>query len=96
VGAQGKFYHAFALGAIVTLTHTGSVFVLGLLTLTASRYFATVDVLPILELVSGLLIFFLGVGLLYPRLRYWWINRQYQRQIEKRTLFDSSSGTSGR
>jgi ABC-type nickel/cobalt efflux system permease component RcnA/Tol biopolymer transport system component len=83
VGAQGKFYHAFALGAIVTLTHTGSVFVLGLLTLTASRYFMTVDILPILEFVSGVLIFFLGIGLLYPRLRGWRINRQRQRQMQK-------------
>lgn len=69
VGSQGKAYHAVALGAIVTLTHTGSVFALGLIMLTASRYLLAVDIFPILELVSGLLILFLGIGLLWPRLR---------------------------
>ncbi|RLD91806.1 MAG: hypothetical protein DRJ13_17230, partial [Bacteroidetes bacterium] len=71
VGSQGKAYHAIALGGIVTLVHTGSVFLLGILTLTASRYFLAADVFPILELVSGLLIFVLGIGLLYPRLKLW-------------------------
>jgi len=69
VGAQGKAYHAIALGGIVTLVHTGSVFVLGILTITASRYFLAADIFPVLELVSGLLIFALGIGLLYPRLK---------------------------
>ena len=84
VGSQGKFYHAVALGAIVTLTHTGSVVALGLLTLVASRHFMPAHIFPILELISGLLIFFLGIGLLYPRLRSWQINRQRQHQIQKR------------
>ena len=84
VGSQGKFYHAVVLGVIVTLTHTGSVIALGLLTLAASRYFMPAHIFPILELISGLLIFFLGIGLLYPRLRSWQINRQRQHQIQKR------------
>ena len=95
VGSQGKYYHAVALGAIVTLTHTGSVFVLGLLTLAASRYFLTSHIFPILELVSGLLIFFLGIGLLLPRLRNWQINHQRQRQIQEShpvVVQDESSG----
>ena len=71
VGAQGKAYHAVALGGIVTLTHTGSVFALGIVTLAASRYLLPGDVFPVLELVSGLLILFLGLGLLYPRLKLW-------------------------
>jgi ABC-type nickel/cobalt efflux system permease component RcnA len=82
VGSQGKFHHAIALGSIVTLTHTGSVFALGLLTLTASRYLVTVDVLPILECVSGLMIFFLGVGLLTSRLRGYLVDRRRRRQRE--------------
>lgn len=79
VGSQGKAYHAFALGAIVTLTHTGSVFALGLIMLTASRYFLAADVFPILELISGLLIFLLGVGLLWPRLRI--LLREYKERL---------------
>lgn len=84
VGSQGKFYHAFALGAIVTLTHTGSVFALGLLTLTASRHLMAVDIFPILEIASGVLIFVLGIGLLYPRLRRWITYRRRQRQMRNR------------
>ena len=76
VGSRGTARHAVALGSIVTLTHTGSVFALGLLTLTASRYFFTADFLPLLELLSGVLIVALAIGLLLPRLRAWRENRQ--------------------
>jgi len=69
VGSQGKAYHAAALGAIVTLTHTGSVFALGLVMLTASRYFLAADIFPLLELISGLLILILGAALLWPRFK---------------------------
>ncbi|MBI5953514.1 MAG: PD40 domain-containing protein [Chloroflexi bacterium] len=71
VGSKGTARHAIALGSIVTLTHTGSVFALGLLTLTASRYFFSGSLLPYLELLSGVLIVLLGGGLLIPRLRTW-------------------------
>ncbi len=83
VGSQGKAYHAIALGGIVTLVHTGSVFLLGILTLTASRYFLAADVFPVLELVSGLLIFVLGIGLLYPRLKLWFQDFQQKRKVKK-------------
>jgi len=83
VGSQGTVLHAIALGGIVTLTHTGSVFILGILTLTASRYFLAADVFPVLELTSGLLIFLLGMGLLYPRLRLWFRYYQQKRKIMK-------------
>lgn len=79
VGSQGKAYHALALGAIVTLTHTGSVFALGLIMLTASRYFLAADIFPVLELISGLLIFLLGLGLLWPRLRI--LLREYKERV---------------
>jgi ABC-type nickel/cobalt efflux system permease component RcnA/Tol biopolymer transport system component len=82
VGASGKFYHAIVLGTIVTLTHTGSVFALGLLTLAASSYLMPTDVFPLLELVSGLLILGLGLGLLLPRLRDLYSQRQRQRKID--------------
>ncbi len=86
VGSQGKLYHAVVLGTIVTFTHTGSVFILGIITLTASQYFLAADIFPILELISGLLILFLGVGLLYPRLRFWLREYLSQRQFEKEQL----------
>lgn len=83
VGSQGRFHHAAVLGLVVTLTHTGSVFILGLLSLAASRYFLAADILPMLELVSGVLILALGIGLLLPRLWQWRDNKQRQRQMEK-------------
>ena len=71
VGSQGKAYHAIVLGTIVTLTHTGSVFLLGLATLSLSQYIMPTQLFPMLELVSGLLIVALGVALLVPRLKVW-------------------------
>jgi nickel/cobalt exporter len=82
VGSKGKAYHAVALGAIVTLTHTGSVFALGLIMLTASRYFLAADIFPILELISGLLILVLGLGLLWPRLRTLLLEYQDRARFE--------------
>ncbi|MCD6424592.1 MAG: PD40 domain-containing protein [Anaerolineales bacterium] len=83
VGSQGKAYHAVVLGGIVTLTHTGSVFLLGILTLTASRYFLATDIFPVLELISGLLIFVLGIGLLFPRLKLWFLDYQQKRKVKQ-------------
>ncbi|HKJ27237.1 MAG TPA: hypothetical protein VJ965_06350, partial [Anaerolineales bacterium] len=65
-----------------TLTHTGSVFALGLLTLAASSYFLPTDIFPFLELISGLLILILGVGLLAPRLRDWIKKRKTNQHAE--------------
>jgi ABC-type nickel/cobalt efflux system permease component RcnA len=95
VGTQGRPYHAVALGGIVTLTHTGSVFALGILTLTASRYLLAADVFPVLELVSGLLILFLGLGLLYPRLRLWYREYRKNRPIKRKSGAESQSRENG-
>ena len=85
VGASGRFYHAIALGSIVTLTHTGSVFALGLATLAASSYFMPTDVFPLLEIISGLLILILGISLLAPRLRNWLKKRRLLRILHHQT-----------
>ena len=79
VGSQGKAYHAVALGALVTLTHTGSVFLLGLATLSLSQYIMPTQLFPMLELVSGLLIVILGLALLVPRLKVWVDERRRQK-----------------
>jgi ABC-type nickel/cobalt efflux system permease component RcnA/Tol biopolymer transport system component len=71
VGARGTARHAIALGGIVTLTHTGSVFLLGIVTLAASRYILPTRLIPALEALSGLLILGLGFYLLFQRLRDW-------------------------
>jgi nickel/cobalt transporter (NicO) family protein len=84
VGSRGKPYHAIALGLLVTLTHTGSVFAIGLLTLTASQYFLPTDVFVVLEIASGLLILTLGIGLLIPRLREWRAFRRHEQSRKQR------------
>ncbi|MBN1993826.1 MAG: PD40 domain-containing protein [Anaerolineae bacterium] len=71
IGSRGTTLHAISLGTIVTLTHTGSVFVLGLITLAASQYILPTHLSFILEIISGLLIVGLGASLLYQRWRIW-------------------------
>jgi nickel/cobalt exporter len=71
VGSRGTTLHAISLGTIVTLTHTGSVFALGLLTLAASQYILPTSLFPVLEIISGLLIVALGAYLLYQRWQAW-------------------------
>lgn len=71
VGSRGTARHAIALGTIVTLTHTGSVLLLGVITLIASRYFLPSSLIPVLEIVSGLLIVGLGINLFTRRWRAW-------------------------
>ncbi len=71
VGARGTTWHAIVLGSVVTLTHTGSVLLIGTVTLVASRYILPTSLLPILEVLSGLLIVGLGLYLLYQRWRDW-------------------------
>jgi ABC-type nickel/cobalt efflux system permease component RcnA len=60
VGTRGTPRHALALGAIVTVTHTAGVFGLGLVALALSSAVLPENLLPWLELASGLLV--LGVG----------------------------------
>ncbi|BCY08257.1 hypothetical protein [Actinoplanes sp. L3-i22] len=67
VGGGARVRDALALGASVTVTHTSSVFVIGLTALLTTR-FAMPDVLvPALELISGVLVLGLGLRLLWQR-----------------------------
>ena len=68
VGSKGTARHAFLLGLIVTVAHTASVFVLGAITLYASRYILPEQLYPWLGLLSGLTIAALGG---YMFLRRW-------------------------
>ncbi|MGE0824766.1 MAG: nickel/cobalt transporter [Candidatus Binatia bacterium] len=69
VGSRGTPWHALILGLTVTLSHTLSVFLLGAMTLFASRYIVPEQLYPWLELISGLLI--AGMGLIL--LRHAWL-----------------------
>ncbi len=67
VGSRGRTQDAILLGAVVTITHTGSVLGLGLVTLLASRYILPTAILPWLEVISGVLVIAFGVNLLLQR-----------------------------
>ncbi|MEZ5403070.1 MAG: sulfite exporter TauE/SafE family protein [Bryobacteraceae bacterium] len=68
-GSRGRIADAFYLGAIVTVTHTASVFALGLATLYASTRVSLDRVFPWLSLLSGALVLGIGAWLLWQRTR---------------------------
>jgi ABC-type nickel/cobalt efflux system permease component RcnA len=66
-GSRGRLVDAVYLGAVVTATHTASVFVLGLLALYATQTIAVERIYPWLSFVSGALILAVGLWLLKKR-----------------------------
>lgn len=71
VGARGDLRHAVLLGLTVTVTHTASVFLLGLFALALERSFGTEKLLRTLELTSGVLVISLALSQLPGRWRRW-------------------------
>ena len=69
VGSQGTAWHACLLGLIVTASHTGGVYLLGAVTLWASRYMVPEQLYPWLSVTSGVTIAALGLYLFYNRWR---------------------------
>jgi nickel/cobalt transporter (NicO) family protein len=69
VGSRGTLQHAAFLGAMVTFTHTVSVFLLGLATMFLFQYVVPQQVTKILGAISGLSIVAIGAWMLYRRLR---------------------------
>jgi ABC-type nickel/cobalt efflux system permease component RcnA len=67
VGTRGTARHAMLLGLIVTLSHTAGVYLLGGVTLYASRYVVPEHLYPWLGAFSGLTIAGLGLALLVKR-----------------------------
>ena len=67
VGSRGTAKHALFLGAMVTFTHTISVFFLGFVTLFLSQYVLPEKIFPVLGAISGLSIVWIGATLLYKR-----------------------------
>ena len=68
VGARGTARHALLLGLVVTASHTVGVYLLGAVTLYASRHVVPERLYPWLGAASGVLITLLGVCLLWRRL----------------------------
>lgn len=69
VGSRGTAWHALFLGAVVTLTHTIGVFILGLLTLFGSRYILPENLYPWLGFISGISIVIIGLSLFRKRFK---------------------------
>jgi ABC-type nickel/cobalt efflux system permease component RcnA len=67
VGSRGTPKHAIFLGLMVTFTHTISVFGLGLVTLYLSQFVLPEKITPVLGVISGLMIVWVGLTLLYRR-----------------------------
>ncbi|HEY9152071.1 MAG TPA: sulfite exporter TauE/SafE family protein, partial [Anaerolineales bacterium] len=67
IGSQAKTRDAVILGTIVTITHTGSVLLLGAVTLIASHYILPTLIAPWLEVASGVLVIGFGINLLIQR-----------------------------
>jgi ABC-type nickel/cobalt efflux system permease component RcnA len=70
VGSRGTLKHAAFLGAMVTFTHTVSVFLLGLATLFLFQYVVPQKVTQVLGAISGLSIVAIGGWMLYKRARH--------------------------
>lgn len=68
VGARGTPQHAIFLGLVTTLTHTLTIFLLGLGVLFASQYVIPEQLYPVLSVISGLTVCGVGVRLLQRRL----------------------------
>jgi ABC-type nickel/cobalt efflux system permease component RcnA len=71
VGSRGTAWHAVFLGLVVTVAHTAGVFLLGLVTLYASRFIVPERLYPWLGAVSGLTIAGLGAWLFLQRYATW-------------------------
>lgn len=70
VGSHGTIRHAAALGLIVTLTHIGSVVILGLVGMWLAEYMVPEYYAPFISLASGAMIVGIGIWLFlrrYPR-----------------------------
>ncbi len=70
IGQRGSVRHAIGLGGIVTVTHTAGVFALGMVTLALSELIVPEDLYPWLNLVAGLMVVAIGIGVLRARLAH--------------------------
>jgi nickel/cobalt exporter len=69
IGTQGRIADAVILGIVTSFTHTFSVIILGLIALFASKYILPQQLLPFLQLFSGLLIVGIGTWLMVKRIK---------------------------
>lgn len=80
VGSRGTLRHALLLGLTVMLTHTISVFVLGIGVLYFQSYFAPERIVPVLATLSGASLIAIGAWLFSKRLGAFARMRAHQRR----------------
>lgn len=90
VGSRGTLKHAAFLGAMVTFTHTVSVFLLGLATLFLFQYVVPQKVTQVLGAISGISIVAIGGWMLYKRLRGTGHSHRHDHQHSHRDAHDHS------
>jgi len=76
IGERGTSWHAFLLGVIVTITHTWSVLLLGVVVLYLQDYVAPEDVDFWAGIASGVIIMVLGVYLFRRRFESYILSKQ--------------------
>jgi len=76
IGERGTYWHAFLLGVIVTITHTWSVLLLGVVVLYLQDYVAPEDVDFWAGIASGVIIMVLGVYLFRRRFESYILSKQ--------------------
>ncbi len=81
VGEKGTFKNAIQLGLIITITHTSSVFILGLAALYLTRFIIPLEIIKWMNLTSGTLIVVFGIYLLIKRLKDVYINKQNHKHL---------------
>jgi nickel/cobalt exporter len=69
VGERGRIRDAVLLGIVVTLAHTSSVIILAFLATVAAERFVPERVHEIMELVAGVIVLAVGIGMLVARKR---------------------------
>ncbi|MCB0166456.1 MAG: sulfite exporter TauE/SafE family protein [Anaerolineae bacterium] len=68
IGARGTARHALFLGVTTTITHTFGVFMVGFLTLFASRFILPEQLYPWLGVLSGVTVVWIGLSMFRGRL----------------------------
>lgn len=90
VGSRGTARHAAFLGLTVTITHTLGVFALGVITLFASQYMVPEQLYPVLSVISGAIVLFIGLSLFVRRLRGAFNNHDHMHSHEHGEHADSA------
>lgn len=95
IGSHGRTRDAIFLGSIVTITHTGSVILLGLITLLASHFILPTLIAPWLEVISGVLVIGFGVSLFIKRRHDLpiWLADGRARKLDRGNLQDGKNET---